>query len=116
MSFIVPIFEHNVPLISPVFLKSSLVFPLLLFSSNFIQCSLKKAFLSLSTILWNSPFSWVYFSLSPLLFASLFPQLFVKPPQITTLPSCFSFSLGQFCSASPVQYYEPLSIALQAQC
>ena len=31
MSFIVPIFGQNVPLISPVFLKRSLAFPLLLF-------------------------------------------------------------------------------------
>ena len=28
--------------------------------------------------------------------------LFVKPPQITALPSCFSFSLGWFCSPRPV--------------
>ena len=27
-----------------------------------------------------------------------FPQLFVKPPQITTLPYCFSFSLGWICT------------------
>ena len=45
-----------------------------------------------------------------------FVQLFVKPPQTTTLPSCVSFSLGWFCSLPPVQYYEPLSIVLQALC
>ena len=39
--------------------------------------------------------------------------LFVKYPQITTLPSCFS--LGWFL-LSPVQYYRPLSIVLQAHC
>ena len=32
---------------------------------------LKKAFLSLLFILWNSPFSWVYLPLSPLPFVSL---------------------------------------------
>ena len=43
---------------------------------------------------------------SPLLFTSLiFLQLFVKPLQIITLPSCFSFSLAWFCSLPPVQYY-----------
>ena len=47
---------------------------------------------------------------------SVIPQLFVKPPQITTLPSCFSFSLRWFCLLPPVQYYRPLSIVLQARC
>ena len=37
----------------------------------FFACSLKKAFLSLFAILWNSAFSWVYLSLSPLPFISL---------------------------------------------
>ena len=44
-----------------------------------------------------------------------FLQLFVKPSQIITLPSCFSFSLGWYCSLLPIQYYRPLSIVLQAQ-
>ena len=104
LSFIVPIFGWNVPLIFPVFLTRSLVFSLLLFSSISLHCSLKKAFLSLLAFLWNSTFSWVYLSLSSLLFTSLL-QLFVKPPQTTTLPSCFTFSLGWFCSLPPVQYY-----------
>ena len=46
----------------------------------------------------------------PLLF---FPQLFVKPPQTTTLPSCISFSLGWFWSLPPVQCYKPLKLKLQ---
>ena len=71
MSFIVPIFGQNVPLISPIFLKRSLVFPLLLFSSSFMYCSLKKALLSLCAVLCKSAFSWIYLSLSPLLFTSL---------------------------------------------
>ena len=62
--------EWNVPLIFSVFLKRSLVFHFLLFSSISLHCSLKKA-LSFLAILWNSAFSWVYLSLSPLLFASL---------------------------------------------
>ena len=36
-----------------------------------LHYSLKKAFLSLPDILWNSAFRWVYLSFSPLLFASL---------------------------------------------
>ena len=49
-SFIVPIFGWNFPLILPIFLKRSLVFPLLLFSSIYLHCSLEKDFLSLLTI------------------------------------------------------------------
>jgi len=44
---IVPIFGLNAPLIFPIFLKRSLVFPLLSFSSIIKHCSLKKTFLSL---------------------------------------------------------------------
>ena len=48
LSFIVPIFALNVPLVSLVFLKRSLVFPILLFWSISLPYSLRKAFLSLS--------------------------------------------------------------------
>ena len=71
LSFILPIFAWNVSLVSSVFLKWSPVFPVLLFSSISFHCSLKKSFLSLLAILWNSAFRWVYLSLSHLLFASL---------------------------------------------
>ena len=57
---------YQVLLISPVFLKRSLVFTFLLFSSVSLHCPFKKAFLSLLTILWNSAFSWLYLPLSPL--------------------------------------------------
>ena len=46
LSFIVPMLAWNVPLVSPVFLKRSLVFPVLLFSSVSLHCSFKKVFLS----------------------------------------------------------------------
>jgi len=54
--------------VSLIFLKRSLVFPILLFSSFSLHCSLRKAFLF---ILQNSAFKWVYFSFSPLPFAFL---------------------------------------------
>ena len=109
----VSIFAWNVPLVSLIFLKRSLVFPILLFPSISLHWSLKKTFLSLLAILWNSAFSWVYLSLSPLPFTSLlFSAKFVKPPQTTTLPSCIS--LGWFWSTPTVQCYKPQSIALQA--
>ena len=37
----------------------------------FFALIMRKAFLSLYAILWNSAFKWVYLSFSPLLFASL---------------------------------------------
>ena len=57
-------------LLSLIFLRRSLVFPIQLFSSISLHWSLRKAFLSLLAILWNSAFKWVYLSFSPLLFAS----------------------------------------------
>ena len=47
LSFIVSIFAWSVPLVSLLFLKRSLVFPILLFSSISLHWSLRKAFLSL---------------------------------------------------------------------
>ena len=71
LSFIVPIFAWNVSLVSLIFLKRSLVFPILLFSSTSLYWSLRKALLSLLAILWNSAFKWIYLSFSPLPLASL---------------------------------------------
>ena len=55
----------HVPLLSLIFLKRSLAFPILLFSSISLHSSLRKAFLSLLAIIWNSAFKWVYLSFSP---------------------------------------------------
>ena len=71
LSFIEPIFAWNVPLVSLIFLKRSLVFPIPLFSSISLHWSLRQAFLSLLVILWNSAFRCLYLSFCPLLFASL---------------------------------------------
>ena len=71
LSFMVPIFVWNGPLVSLIFLKRSLVSPILLFSSISLHWSLRKAFISLLAILWNSAFKWIYLSFSPLLFTSL---------------------------------------------
>ena len=48
-----------------------LVFPTLLFSSISLHLSLRKAFLCLLAILWNSAFKWAYLSFSLLPLASL---------------------------------------------
>ena len=68
LSFIKPIFAWNVPLITVIFLKRSLVFPILLFSSVYLHWLLRKAFLSLLAILWNSVFRCLYLSFSPFSF------------------------------------------------
>ena len=72
-----------------IFLKRSLVFPILLFSSISLHWSLRNAFLSLLAILWNSAFKCVYLSFSPLLFASL---LFTAICKAFSDSSHFAFS------------------------
>ena len=98
--FIVPSFGWNVPLLFPTFLKRSLVLPFLLFSSIYFLVSLQKAF-CLCLLCSGTPHL-VGCTIPVLLCFSLlaFPQLFGKPPQPTTLPSCISFSLEWFCSLS----------------
>ena len=71
LSSIVLIFAWNVPSVSLVFLKRPLVFAILLFSSISLHWSLRKAFLPLLAILWNSAFKWVHLSFSPLPLPSL---------------------------------------------
>ena len=71
LSFIEPIFAWSVPLVPLIFLKSFLVFPILLFSSLSLHWSLRKAFFYLFAALWNSVSKWVYLSFSPLPFTSL---------------------------------------------
>ena len=63
-------------------LKRFLVFPILSFSSISLHCLLRKSFLFLLAILWNSAFRWVYLSLSLLPFSSLLflAQLVKNPP------------------------------------
>ena len=70
-----PVFAWNVPLVSLIFLKRSLVFPIVMFSSISLHWSLKKAFLSLLANFWNSAFRCLYRSFSPLLFTSLFTAI-----------------------------------------
>ena len=48
------------------FMKRSLVFPILLFSSISLHWSPRNGFLSLLVILWNSAFRCLYLSFSPL--------------------------------------------------
>ena len=94
LSFIKPIFAWNIPLVSLIFLKRSLVFPILLFSSISLHWSLRKAFLCLLVILWNSAFRCLYFSFSPLLFASLLFTATCKPSPDSHFAFLHFFSMG----------------------
>ena len=79
-------------LVSLIFLKRSLVFPILFFSSISFHWSLKKAFLSLLAILWNSD-AYIF----PFLLCFLvlfFSQLFVRPPETAILLFLHFFSMG----------------------
>ena len=115
LSFLVLIFVWNFPLVSIIFLKRSLVFPILCLPLFLcIVHWIRPSYLSL--LFSGAPhlvgFIIPFLSCFLLLF---FPQLFVnKPPQTTTLPSCISFSWVWFWSMPPVQYYELLSIIFQA--
>ena len=136
------------------FLTKSPVFPILLFSSIFLHCSLKRLFvspcyslelciqlgisfpislafrfsfflnifalfteediLSFLTLLWDPAFSWVYLSLSPLLFTSLLFSAICKVSSDYLFAFLHFFFLIMFWSLPPLQSYEPLSIVLQA--
>ena len=102
LSFIEPIFAWSFPLVSLIFLKRSLVFPIPLFSSISLQRSLRKAFLSLLAILWNSVFKCVYLSFSPLLFASLLFTDICKASSDSRLAFLHFFFLGMVLI--PVSY------------
>ena len=77
-----------------IFLKGSLVLPILLFSSISLHWSQRKAFLSLLPILWNSAFKWVYLSFSPLLFTSLLFTGICKPSSDSHFSFLRFFFLG----------------------
>ena len=96
LSFIEPIFAWNVPLVCLIFLKRSLVFPILLFSSISLHWSQRKAFLSLVAVLWNSAFKWECISFSPLLLASLFFTAICKSSSDNHFAFLHFFFLGMF--------------------
>ena len=94
LSFIEPIFAWNIPLVSLIFWKRSLVFPILLFFCISLHWSLREAFLSLLAILWNSAFRWVCLSFSPLLFTSLLFSAICKASPDSRFAFVHFFFLG----------------------
>ena len=84
LSFIVLISAWNVPLLSLIFLRRSLVFPILLFSSISFHWSLREGFLiSPCYCLELCIQMGIYFLFSFAFSFSSFLQLSVRPPQTT---------------------------------
>ena len=103
------IFAWNVPLVSLIYLKSSLVFPILLFSSISLHWSLRKTFLSLLSILWNPAFRWIYFSFSPLPLASLLFSAICKSSSNNHFAFLHFFFLGMvLITASCIMSWIPV--------
>ena len=90
LSFIEPVFARNVPLVSLIFLKRSLVFPFLLFSSYFFALIAEEGSL-ISLLFFGTLHSDAYFFPFLLL---LFLELFVRPPQTAILLFLHFFSMG----------------------
>ena len=116
LSFFVPVFAWNIPLVSLIFLKRSLVFPILLFTSISLHWSLRKAFLSFLAILWNSAFKWVYLSFSPLALASLLFIAICKTSSDKHFAFLHFFPWGWSWSLPSVQCQKPPFKYLQALC
>ena len=102
LSFIVPVFAWKIPLVSLIFLKRSLVFPNLLFSSISLHDRWRRLsylFLLFFGTLHLDTCIFPFLLCFSLLF---FPQLFVK--------ASISFPCGWSWSLSPAQCHEPHSI------
>ena len=125
LSFIVPIFAGNVPLVSLIFLKRSLVPPythmhthtaFLLYCFPLFLCIVHSGRLSYLSFLFFGTLQsrWVYLSFSPLPFTSLLFSAICKASSDNHFAFFISVSLGWFWSLPPVQCYQSPSIVLQA--
>ena len=110
-SFFVPIFAQW--LVSLIFLKRSLVFPILLFSSISLHCWLRKAFSMLLALFGTLHSGWVHLSFSPLPSASLFSAT-CKASSDSHFAFLHFCSWGWFWLPPRVQCYKPPSIVLHA--
>ena len=101
LSFILPILAWNIPLISPIFLKRPLVFPILLFTFISLHCSFKKT--SYLSLLFSGTLPSVGISF-PFFLGFHFSSFlsYCKTCSTASLPLCISFPLGWFWSLPPV--------------
>ena len=82
----------------------SLVFPILLFRSISLHCSLKKAFLSLLNTLWKSALAWLNLSFSFLPFTSLLLAAICKASSDNHFALLNFIFLGMVLVMPPVKY------------
>ena len=111
LSFIKPIFEWNVPLVSLIFLKRSLVSHSIVFLYVFALTAEKFFLISPCYSLEL----WIQMGLS-FLFSFVFHFYLSYFWGLVRQPLCISFSLGWYWSLPPVQCHKPLSLILQALC
>ena len=116
LSFTVLNFAWNVPLVSLIFFKRSLAFPLYCFP--LFLCIVPLGRLSyLSLLLFGTVYlDRCIFPFLLCLSLLFFSQLFVSPPQTTILHFCISSCWGWSWSLPLTQCYAPLPIVYQALC
>ena len=115
LSFIMPIFTLNVPLVSLIFLKRSLVFQHSITFLYFFAFIMEEGFLISPCYLLEFCIQMVYLFFSPLLFTSLLFTAICKASSDNHFSLCIIFSpLGFSWSLPPVQCHEPPTIVLQA--
>ena len=103
LSFIVPIFAWNVPLVSLIFLKRSLEFSHSTVFLYFFPLMAEEGFLISPCYSLELHSNGCIFPFLLCLLHFLFFQLFLRAPQTTILPFCISFSWGCSWSLSPAQ-------------
>ena len=110
LPYILLTFAWNVPLVSLIFLKISLVFPILLFSSISLCWSLRKVFY-LSLLFFGTLHSDGYiFPFLLCLSVLFFSRLFVRPPQEPFCNFAFLFleDCAMLCFAKSLQSFATL--------
>ena len=88
--------------------------PSLLFSS--FHFSLRKAFLSLLAILWNTVFIWLYLSLSPWLFPFVLSTAICEASSDNHFAFLYFFLVGWFWSLPPVRHSVHQIYSLESTC
>ena len=115
LSFIVYFFGQNIPLISPIFLKRSLVFLFCCFLLVLYTVWRRASCLSV-LFFWKSAISWIYLFLSPLFFTSLLPLAICKGSSDNYFAFLFFFCFGMVLFAASYTIYGPPCIILHAHC
>ena len=103
-------------LVCLIFLKRSLVFPILIVVLYFFTLITEEGFLISACILWNSAFKWVYLFFSPLPFASLLFSAIYKASSDNHFAFLHFFFLGMVLITASCTCHELPTIVLQALC